>query len=122
MSTQEFLGLIPALRNCTAAHAGSGPIAGQGKWMRASSETNFTVVGLAAIVGFLLLLPVMGRAQTAATGCTLDVEGSGGTGVVMVNASGCAGDVAIIAKAGSNQKQFAVGSGGEVYQPFNLSP
>ena len=65
-----------------------------------------------------LLLPVTGRAQS---GCTLAVEGSGERGVVMVNASGCAGDVAIIAKAGSNQKQFAIGSG-EVYRPSNLTP
>ncbi len=88
--------------------------------MRVSPETNFMAVfGLATIVGVsFLLLPVTGRAQS---GCTLAIEGSGGTGVVMVNASGCAGDVAIIAKAGSNQKQFAIGSG-EVYRPFNLTP
>ena len=90
--------------------------------MRVSPETNFMAVfGLATIVGVsFLLLPVTGRAQTRRR-CTLAVEGSGGTGVVMVNASGCAGDVAIIAKAGSNQKQFAIGSG-EVYRPFNLTP
>jgi len=99
-------------------------IAVQGKWMRVSPQTNFKAVFvLAAIVGLsFLLLPVVGLAQTAATGCTLAVEGTGGTGMVMVNASGCAGDIAIIAKAGSNQKQFAIGSGGEVYQPFSLTP
>jgi len=91
--------------------------------MRVFPETKFAaVIGLVTIVALsFLLLPVMGRAQTAATGCTLAIEGSGGTGAVLVNASGCAGDVAIIAKAGSNQKQFAIGNG-EVYQPFNLTP
>jgi hypothetical protein len=92
--------------------------------MRAFPHTLCTAVfGLVAVVGWLFpLLPAAAQAQTAATQCTLTIEGSGGTGAVMVNASGCGGDVAIIAKAGSNQKQFPVGSGAEIYQPFNLSP
>jgi hypothetical protein len=85
-------------------------------------RTVFVALLLATI---MVLLPGAGWAQTAATECTLSIEpmGSDGSGgVIMVNASGCSGDIAITAKAGGNQKQFPVGSGPEIFQPFTLSP
>ena len=92
--------------------------------MRVSRDRIVRVALVAVVLVGCALLPADGRAQTASTQCTLSIEpmGSGSSGGVMVNASGCGGDVAIIAKAGSNQKQFPVGSGADIYQPFTVSP
>lgn len=68
------------------------------------------------------LSPGIAMAQPA-TGCVLSIEPMGSnTGAVMVNAGGCDGAIAVIAKTGGNQKQFPVGRGPDIYQPFSATP
>jgi hypothetical protein len=69
---------------------------------------------------FLLLTADASRAQGGA-GCTLSIDGLGGTSAVMINASGCGGDtIAIDAGADGNEKQFPLGRD-EFSTPFNLT-
>ncbi len=81
----------------------------------------FDVFGLSGVL--VVLAAASALAQPAsAEGCSLSIEGDGGSSV-WVNASGCSdNDTVVIEVSGpGKQHQFPGGQGAEIYQPFNIS-